>query len=316
MLKRNFSAIARFVKRNQWFIAVELAVIATIITLFMVGDNDLSFYYQPFARGCLECGYVPYFAYWFLWPLGIFSHKITYFFLTAFSAGVLLAITRRRKANPLVVLLSFPTMALLWTGQIDAIIALGLALALGVFTKNNQWRGLGLVMAFIKPQISLLAAIVLFWQSPKKFLKLLPVPIVAAVASFIQFGLDWPIKWLQQAQSLPTHEYRQTAQMLFPYSLVLLLTPFFMKNKDRQLQAALVASAFLPQYSIYSYTVFIVFLKPAYWWVVPLSFSWLLVYPWLGEQSHIVEILLPFVVLISLIVQAYREQLKERGAAV
>ena len=315
MLNRNFSKLARYVKRNQWIIALELGILAAIATLFMEGDNDLSFYYQTFARGCLECGYVPYFAYWFLWPLGLVSHKVAYFLIILFDTGVILAITYRRKSNPLVVMLSFPAMALLWVGQIDALIALGLALAFGLFTQNNQWRGLGLVMAFIKPQISLLAAIVLFWQSPRKFLKLLPVPIVAAIASFIQFGLDWPLKWLQQAQSLPTHEYRQTAQMLFPYSLVFLLTPFFMKNKDRQLQAALVASAFLPQYSIYSYTVFIVFLKPAYWWVVPLSFAWLLAYPWLGEQSHLVEIILPFVVLGSLIVQSYRERLKERGAA-
>ncbi|HEY85958.1 MAG TPA: hypothetical protein G4N96_12700 [Chloroflexi bacterium] len=310
----SFSAIARYVKRNQWFIAIELAVLASITTLFMVGDNDLSFYYQPFARGCLECGYVPYFAYWFLWPLGLFSHKVTYFFLTAFSAGVLLAITYRRRANPLVVLLSFPAMALLWVSQIDAIIALGLGLAFGLFTKNNHWRGLGLVMAFIKPQISLLAVIVLLWQSPKKFLKMLPVPIIAAIASFIQFGLDWPLKWLQQAQSLPTHEYRQTAQMLFPYSLILLLTPFFIKNKDRQLQVALVASAFLPQYSIYSYVVFIVFLKPASWWIAPLSFLWLLFYPWLGEQSHIVQIVFPLIVLISLFIQSYSEQSAGRVA--
>ncbi len=255
---------------------------------------------------------MPYFAYWFLWPLGLFSHKVMYFFLVAFSSGVFLAIAYRRRVSPLIILLSFPAMAQLWVGQIDAFIALGLGLAFGLFSQNYYWRGLGLVMAFIKPQLSLLAVIVLLWQAPKKFLRLLPVPIIVALFSFIQFGLDWPLEWLKRAQNLPTHEYRQTAQMLFPYSLVFLLAPFFLKDKDKQLQAALVASAFLPQYSIYSYVVFMVFLKPTIWWLVPLSFMWLPFYPWLGSQAHIVQIVFPLVVLIFLFVQSYFGQSEGR----
>lgn len=281
-------------------IAIEVAILACIATFFLPDDGggDLRVYYQPVARGNVETGYVPYFAYWFLWPLGLMPHALAHFVLTAFGLAVVLAITYSRRTNPLIVMASFPAMVQIWTGQIDALVMLGLALTCGLFGQQSWRRGVGLILALIKPQISLLAIAVWGWQSPRAFLKLLPIPIIGALLSFAQFGLFWPIEWLTQAQGLPTHEYRVTVQLLFPYSLIVLIVPFLLKNPDKQGQAALVAAALLPQTSIYSYLVFVTFLKPMPWWLVPLSFIWMPFYPWLGADSHVVEAFFPISMLV------------------
>lgn len=287
-------------------IAIEVAILACVATFFLPdGGGDLRVYYQPVARGNVETGYVPYFAYWFLWPFGLMPHALAHFVLTAFSMTAVLAITYRRCTNPLIVMASFPAMVQIWTGQIDALVLLGLALACGLFGQQSWVRGFGLILAFIKPQISLLTTLVLAWQSPRAFLKLLLIPLIGALLSFVQFGPFWPVEWLSQAQGLPTHEYRITVQQLFPYSLIVLIVPFLLKNSDKQLQAALIASALLPQTSIYSYLVFVTFLKPMPWWLIPLSFIWMPFYPWLGAGSHVVEAFFPIVMLVYVSVTDY-----------
>ena len=48
-----------------------------------------------------------------------------------FSIAVIFAIHYLRKTNPVPVLLTFPMMAQFWLGQIDALVALGLAMVMG-----------------------------------------------------------------------------------------------------------------------------------------------------------------------------------------
>jgi len=50
-------------REKLWWIA-SLGALAEleIATLILPGGDDLYRYYQPFAQGCLDCGYVPYFA--------------------------------------------------------------------------------------------------------------------------------------------------------------------------------------------------------------------------------------------------------------
>ena len=138
------------------------------------------------------------------------------------------------------------------------LIALGVALLLiqkPEVSKTNvvYLQGVGLILALIKPQLTLPLLVGLLWQNPRQFVRWLPIPIVAMLVSFWQFGLSWPLDWLNQAQSLPMHMYRQGATLLFPYTAPLFVLPFLMKGTDRQRQAALVVATFIPQTSIYSF---------------------------------------------------------------
>lgn len=54
----------------KWWIAAFGAALGLIIASFQThGGDDLYRYYLPFSQGCLNCGYVPYYARLFLWPL-------------------------------------------------------------------------------------------------------------------------------------------------------------------------------------------------------------------------------------------------------
>lgn len=66
-------------KENCWWVA-SFGVLAgiTIAAFTLPGGDDLYRYYQPFAQGCLDCGFVPYFAQWFLWPLLLLHYPLAW----------------------------------------------------------------------------------------------------------------------------------------------------------------------------------------------------------------------------------------------
>jgi len=51
--------------------------------------------------------------------------------------------------------LSFPFVGQIWLGQIDWLVALGLIIF--VFNKNPYLRGVGIILALTKPQLTFLA---------------------------------------------------------------------------------------------------------------------------------------------------------------
>ena len=103
-------------RRRAWWLAIELAVIGFVVTLFIYHDTDLSTYYLPVAGGDLSSGYVPYFAYWFLWPLAWFPTTYAWQVWSGMTLILFLFILYHRRVNPLPFLLSFSLVVQLWTG--------------------------------------------------------------------------------------------------------------------------------------------------------------------------------------------------------
>lgn len=286
----------------QWFAALILGFLYIVATAIIPGPDDMYSYYLPFANGCTQCSFVPYYAQWFLWPLTILPRNLVWPVWTLFTISVLFVIQYIRKTNPLPILLTFPMMAQFWLGQIDALVALGLAMVMGYLGNRPLVKGIGILIALIKPQISLPSLLIILWYwNWDERLKVGVVVVIGFAVSLFQYGLAWPIEWLTTARSLGVHLWRQPSTLLFPFGLITLITPLFMRGSSNKIQAALVSSAFIPQHSIYSHVVFLVFLKPSTWWVVPFSLIWLFFIPLLDTNATTFSMLLPMAVLFKLL---------------
>jgi len=85
-------------------------------------------------------------------------------------------------------------------GQIDGLVVGGLALAWwALWQEKPALIGAGLIIASIKPQLSLPLCLAIWWWSPSR-LKSLLVPILVVAASFVQWGW-WLLAWLDTLRS-------------------------------------------------------------------------------------------------------------------
>lgn len=113
-----------------------------------------------------------------------------------------------RRASLVLVATSLPVSEALMVGNVDLIVLLGVALAWqGVTTKSPWMLGAGLVLATLKPQLTLLlivatAVAVRKWQ-PGLLVKGAILPLVAFLTSFPIVGFDWPLRWLRFARATP-----------------------------------------------------------------------------------------------------------------
>jgi hypothetical protein len=288
-----------------WLAAFSVAAGLMIATFLLPGGGDLYEYYQPFEYGCLNCGYVPPFAQWFLLPL-LVPAPFTWPVWTLVSTIGFLVIARRTKVNPFLLMVSLPMLAQLWGGQIDIIIVAGLLLLLR--ERSPYVRGLGVVMALVKPQLSFLALFFLLLQEKRQTLwKILLPPLLLLGLSFVFYGTRWPLTWLQNAVTLPPHPRRQASADIWPLGIFLIWVPLLFRQPDRRFIASLLlGSISTPFLSLYSYVIFLVFHLPL--WAVPVSYAWLLFLPWFGVEANRFAWILPLSILFSLILHELQER--------
>ena len=282
-------------------IAIELTIVITAATLFLPGGEDLHVFYRPFASGCLTCAFNPWHASWILFPLRLIPELILWPVWTLLTLLGIIWATRRLETNIAFVLLAFPTIGLIWLGQVDGLLIVGLALALTA--KNPYWRGVGLLLASVKPQVTGIAILVLLWHD-KERLKTLIIPALVLMASAIVWGVDWPLRWIASRRAIEMPVWGLAT--LFPFGLIAFGGIFLVKDKQKQVAAALLASALaVPWFGIYSYAVFLVFFAP--WWAIPLSYLWAVGYPWYGNTALRFAWILPLGLLIALLWPSFVE---------
>jgi hypothetical protein len=214
-----------------------------------------------------------------------------------------LALCRLTGVNPALVLLSFPAFGQIWLGQIDAIVCVGLVIAL--LAKNPYARGLGIALAAVKPQIAGLA--ILFMLTRERYLlKVLVIPGAMFVGSLVVFGLSWPLDWLSNVMSdLPVHAWRLASRDVWPFGVILTPLPLLFRGRRPRFEAGLLVSSIAtPFFGVYSYIVLLLFRAP--WWTVPLSFAWLVAYPLWGSSSMRLAWILPLALLVHLFYNAYK----------
>jgi hypothetical protein len=289
--------------RISWILAIETAILMVAASFFLPGGDDLYRYYIPFSQGCLDCGFIPYFARWILWPLAHLPYNFAWPLWTLVSLTGWLGLCRVLKANPALVLLAFPAFGQIWLGQIDLLICAGLALVL--LAKNPYIRGAGLALALIKPQFSIIAVFYLLSRE-RQFLKVLVIPILIAAASLVVFGINWPIAWITNAiHHVPPHVWRLASVDIWPVGLALVWLPFLFVERRQRFEAAIILSAIAtPFVGVYSYIIFLVFVRKN-WWIVPLSYAWFLAYPLWQEGSMRLAWILPVALLIQMVLKKY-----------
>lgn len=285
--------------RLSWIVAIEISLIMVIASFHLPGGDDLHSYFLPFAKGCLRCGFLPYYALWLLWPLAHLPTALAWPIWTAFSLCGWLLVCRHTKANPALALLAFPALGQMWLGQIDVLIAAGLVLALR--GTNAYLRGAGILLALIKPQLSLLALLVLL-ISERERTKMLAIPALAAIASLIAFGIGWPLEWCASAVfHLPASGWREAAMDVWPAGLLLVWLPFVLNDNLKRMEAGLLVGAIAtPFVGVYSYLAFLAFGRKE-WWTVPLSYAWLGLLPFWGRGAMRVAWVLPAALLAQLV---------------
>jgi hypothetical protein len=169
-------------------ITIEIALLLALIIPFIPrSGEDFRTFYQPLARGCLECGYNPPHASLILKPLAFIPWSLW----PALTLLLLLWSTRRLSGDPLKLLLAFPTVGLLGLGQVEGVLAAGLALAL-----TTPLQGVGLVLLTVKPQVTGPLMLWVIWRNPRAAV----LPGLFLLITLLVFGPAWPLDWLFHGQ--------------------------------------------------------------------------------------------------------------------
>lgn len=298
-------------KKMTWLIAIDIAVVMTGTAFFLPGGDDLYRYYLPFAQGCFSCGYTPDYTYWLLWPLQFIPVELVWPVWTAITLAGLLLICKFTGVNPALLLMTFPIFGQIWLGQIDILIILGLTLAL--LGKSPYLRGAGLALAMIKPQYAALAVLYLLTRE-NQLVKTLIVPALVFALSLVVFGVSWPIDWIRHSTSnLPPHAWRLAAADIWPVGVLLAWVPFLFKDRRERFEAGTIVSVLAsPVVGVYSYGIFLIYVLKK-WWVVPLSYAWMLAFPLMGNKALRLAWILPVVLLAQTVYDHYQTDLRTRG---
>lgn len=297
MLRRRFRVPGGYLTGEE-IISIEIIALIVGATFFFPRmGQDLIEFYLPLAQGCLTCGFNPWHASWIFAPLQIIPPALLLEVWTFVSlVGLYWAAHRLQK--PLTpVLLTFPLYGMVFLGQTDAVVAVGLVMALTL--KSPYWRGLGLLLASVKPHIAGIAILILIWHDRER-LRMLIVPGLVLLATLLVWGPDWPLRWIQnrEAIELPPWGYAT----LFPAGLAAFAAIFLFKDTEEQVTAALLASAIgVPWYGVYSYVVFLIF-TPV-WWIIPVTYAWALAFPWMQLDAMWFNWIVPLSLLLYLVWQ-------------
>jgi|GEM_PF-817699 len=299
-MQKRFASLKR--PSLQTAIAIEIILVASAAAFFLPGGDDLYRFYLPFAQGCLECGFNPWYASWVLFPITLVPLRLLWPLWVLLTLSGLFWTCRRMEVNPIPVMLAFPVMGLAWLGQVEVVIAVGLMLAL--LSPSPSLRGAGLVLAMIKPQVAGAAVLVLIVYDREHW-KTLIVPALIAALSMLVWGIDWPLRWFNQRDLTAALPVWGTAA-LYPYGLIAFGAVLLVKGVREKVTAALLASALaFPWFGVYSYSVFLPLIAP--WWALPVSYAWLLAYPAMQHLSMKFAWVLPLSLLVYLVWPSIKE---------
>src|SRR5574339_343663 len=112
LVKRMQSIVSKLeTKKIWWVLALGACIGMMLSSLYLPGGDDLYRYYIPFEEGCLDCGFMPYFAQWFLSPLRLLpGYPSAWPVWVAVSLIGFLVLAYFTDVNPLLLLTSFPML--------------------------------------------------------------------------------------------------------------------------------------------------------------------------------------------------------------
>jgi hypothetical protein len=174
-----------------------IAVFVYLIRINVGGPVDFTYYMNDSIRTNFIYGY---------WLLPIFQllHKlpfeIAYILWCLINLGGAFFALRVFGGKPALVIMTYQFLTCIYFGQLSGVLAGGLALGwYGI--NHSRWNlaGLGFMVAAAKYQVGVPLGLCLIWYSGipfKKCLRLVPVPIIILISSFILYPA-WPLQSIQ-----------------------------------------------------------------------------------------------------------------------
>lgn len=225
----------------------------------------------------------PYYARWLFWLLTLPSEPVAFVMLSLASTASMVFAVGVFGGKHWMVFASFAYAWTIYYGQIDGIVAGGLALAWWAIQKERPyWLGAGLTIASLKPQLSLPIIFLFWWWSPNRW-KSLAVPLVVFCLSLVQWGW-WVPEWILRLPETPDLVNLSRNLSLWPEigPSILLIWPLIALlplEKPRKIIAVMAGTALsMPYFPLPSSILFLSMTVP--WWIyvtlqIPLLGSWL-----------------------------------------
>jgi hypothetical protein len=215
----------------------------------------------------------PAYAHWLFALLGWLPEPVAYMGLSlATTAGLYLAVRAFGGAHWMV-FTSFAFAWILFYGQLDGLVAAGLSLA---WWANRDRRpilaGSGLILAALKPQLSLPACLALWWWSPSR-LKSLLVPVAVLLLTLVTSGF-WIPAWLEKLGDSDHWVLLSRNLSLWPQvgNWIFLVWPLILAvpgSKERKLVAVLAGTALTSPYFPLPSAVLILAMAVPWWgWAI------------------------------------------------
>jgi hypothetical protein len=262
-----------------WAITLAIAISIWLIYAYLAPGLDYFGGYRDLVMGAdLASPEFPVFAPpWLatiLSPFVSLPERLGFALFLASSVAILLFSTHTLKGHPLPLLLSAQLSWILWWGQIDGLAILGLALA-WISYKKKSWvlMTFALLLTLLKPQVSLVSVLILWWWLGKERWKALLISISFGIVSILIWG-PWPLWNISKTiRFAGNHPYGMLNTSLGLLALPLFIPAFFipLRNRSKRLLAitatALLVSPYLPYYS-----TLILFCFPLPLWLYAFAF--------------------------------------------
>lgn len=233
-------------KKYSYTVAIILIFTLAIVGPFFGGyDYTVAYRGDTLAKTYGLHTVSPYPIYWFIYPFAILPEMVGYIVWNLANAICFILAVRYWNGDLLAFSLFIGTFWTFYGGQIEGFVAGALVLMM----LPNPWlAGLGITFLTLKPQVGLLP--ILFILLQKRDWRLLVVPILVYLASFLTWGW-WIPKWLESLRYVGNvGPFMASNVSLYPYGIILL--PIIWRYRSSLKIWMLVQSLAMPYSPIYS----------------------------------------------------------------
>jgi hypothetical protein len=253
-----------FISKTPWSLGFALGMI-----IFFAPHSEWHGDLEVF-RNAAETLRHPYWARWIFYLLALPPEPVAFVILSVASTAGLYFAIRAFGGRDWMVFTSFAYAWTLFYGQIDGLVVGGLGLACWALRRERPIvLGGALMLALIKPQMSLPLAVALWWWSPSRFEALI-IPAIVFVFTLIQWGW-WVPDWLSELFYTQDLVGLSRNISLWPIigPSVMFIWPLIMwlrMGRDRKILAIAAATALtMPYFPLPSAVLLLA--MPLPWWV-------------------------------------------------
>jgi hypothetical protein len=279
-------------------------VLGLMIAIPLVPGAGWDWYndFRPDARGVHREGFFVFpWELWVLVPLAQLPPRWDYTMLVILSVAGMWVAARTWRGTSLT-MITPPVIWMLLAGQLDGLIALGMALAWQRARRaDGLLTGACLILAGLKPQVSIGMAVLIWTMLPswRERLRAFVLPTAAFVASLALWGWDWPLRWWRSVPPTLLHELHNITLWRWVGAAALLtwgVVAWRWRRSSNKAVLVLSATALsAPYFAVYSLSSLL--LMPVHWAVyllawIPLSALWI------GPPGYALSLLIPLAALL------------------